>query len=457
MAEAGSFVGAARRLGRSPAGLTRAVAALEERLGTRLFTRTTRVVTLTDAGRRHLERWSADPARRRDPRVRCGCGARGCGCALVVTASVVRTPARRADRHRAPAGRHRGVDVRLELSDDVVPLVDRASNVGIRIAHLPDLSLKAVRRVGAPRALREPGLHAAHGEPTSPTSRTTRSWRSRRPAADDALDAGARLKRRTVLVAPRLTVNLAEPAIDGGRRRSRHHARAVVHGRPPGAPARCVRCSRRNEPPPIPVHVVHPAAAPAAPHEALPRPRGDTLRRRRFDARLTRVPPARAFRARYQASRRRRKAQLAAVRRSWWPCPSACGWRAPARPLVAGRNAADDLDGEVEIDAGERVVRVERDVVAPTSTTVTTVIRRRARLKRTCRPRARRCPGTAARTSPRCTSSGRAFCRALAGRATFDAHRLALVAAVERVLEARHDVAEAVQVGERLRRPTTSR
>ena len=54
VAEAGAFVAAARRLGRSPAGLTRAVAALEERLGTRLFTRTTRVVALTDAGRRYL-------------------------------------------------------------------------------------------------------------------------------------------------------------------------------------------------------------------------------------------------------------------------------------------------------------------------------------------------------------------------------------------------------------------
>jgi DNA-binding transcriptional LysR family regulator len=54
VAESGSFVGAARRLGRSPAALTRAVAALERGLGTRLFTRTTRTVALTDAGRRHL-------------------------------------------------------------------------------------------------------------------------------------------------------------------------------------------------------------------------------------------------------------------------------------------------------------------------------------------------------------------------------------------------------------------
>ena len=40
VAEAGSFVGAARRLGRSPAAMTRAVASLEDRLGIRLFNRT---------------------------------------------------------------------------------------------------------------------------------------------------------------------------------------------------------------------------------------------------------------------------------------------------------------------------------------------------------------------------------------------------------------------------------
>src|SRR3954452_9606013 len=55
-AEAGSFIGAARRLGRAPAAMTRAVAALEDRLGIRLFNRTTRAVALTDAGARYLDR-----------------------------------------------------------------------------------------------------------------------------------------------------------------------------------------------------------------------------------------------------------------------------------------------------------------------------------------------------------------------------------------------------------------
>src|SRR5258708_39305848 len=55
VADHGSFVAAARRLRRSPAAVTRAVAALEDRLATRLFNRTTRAVALTDAGSRYLD------------------------------------------------------------------------------------------------------------------------------------------------------------------------------------------------------------------------------------------------------------------------------------------------------------------------------------------------------------------------------------------------------------------
>src|SRR5512138_2149174 len=56
VAEARSFVQAARRLGRSPAAVTRAVAALEERIGARLLNRTTRSVAVTDFGAQALEK-----------------------------------------------------------------------------------------------------------------------------------------------------------------------------------------------------------------------------------------------------------------------------------------------------------------------------------------------------------------------------------------------------------------
>ena len=55
VAEQEGFAGGARRLGLSPPTVTRAIAALEQHLGTVLFTRTTRHVRLTDAGQRYLE------------------------------------------------------------------------------------------------------------------------------------------------------------------------------------------------------------------------------------------------------------------------------------------------------------------------------------------------------------------------------------------------------------------
>ena len=54
--EAGSFAGAARELGLSPAVVTRLVADLEEHLGARLINRTTRRLALTDTGELYLER-----------------------------------------------------------------------------------------------------------------------------------------------------------------------------------------------------------------------------------------------------------------------------------------------------------------------------------------------------------------------------------------------------------------
>src|SRR5262245_53881414 len=54
--EAQSLTAAARRLGVSPSVVSRQIAALESRLGARLFHRTTRQISLTDAGVRYLER-----------------------------------------------------------------------------------------------------------------------------------------------------------------------------------------------------------------------------------------------------------------------------------------------------------------------------------------------------------------------------------------------------------------
>ena len=56
IARQGSFRAAALNLGMSTTALSNAIAKLEQRLGIRLFNRTTRSVSLTDAGRTFVDR-----------------------------------------------------------------------------------------------------------------------------------------------------------------------------------------------------------------------------------------------------------------------------------------------------------------------------------------------------------------------------------------------------------------
>ena len=69
VADLGGSAPAARKLGLSPSGVTRLVAALEDRLGARLLQRTTRSVMLTDVGARYLERAAASLPMSRKPKV----------------------------------------------------------------------------------------------------------------------------------------------------------------------------------------------------------------------------------------------------------------------------------------------------------------------------------------------------------------------------------------------------
>ena len=64
VADEESFAAAARKLERTPAAVTRAVADLEKSLRKRLFNRTTRSVGLTEAGHLYLERARAQLAGR---------------------------------------------------------------------------------------------------------------------------------------------------------------------------------------------------------------------------------------------------------------------------------------------------------------------------------------------------------------------------------------------------------
>src|SRR5215470_3158137 len=169
VAEQGSFVAAARHLGRSPAAVTRAVAALEDRLATRLLNRTTRAVVLTDAGARYLDlcrRALAEfeelelsaASERLEPRGQ-----------LTVTAPEMFGRLHLLPIVHAFMAEYSAVKVTFLLLNRIVSFVDEGVDLGLRIAELPDSSLRAIQ-VGWTRRVvaASPGYLAARGEPKRP-------------------------------------------------------------------------------------------------------------------------------------------------------------------------------------------------------------------------------------------------------------------------------------------------
>ncbi len=150
VAELRGFASAARCLRLSPPAITRLVAALEEQLSIRLLQRTTRSVTLTDAGVRYLERArgilaDVDEAERTARAERTEPTGR-----LVVTA-----PSVFGRREVLPLVcdflmGHPTVTGELMLADRMVNLVEEGVDIAVRIGALRDSSLR-VRTVGATR------------------------------------------------------------------------------------------------------------------------------------------------------------------------------------------------------------------------------------------------------------------------------------------------------------------
>jgi DNA-binding transcriptional LysR family regulator len=257
VAERGSFSGAAKHLNRSAAAVTRAVAELEARLGVRLLNRTTRAVSVTEAGQRFLvgaRRVLADLAEIEQGAAGQGQAPRG---ELRVTAPIVF-----GRRHVLPLvtdflGQYPEVSVRLALLDRPVDLVEDGLDVAIRIGTLADTSAIAVR-VGEMRriAVASPGYLKRRGRPKSPADLAGHDFiafagidRVERWRFADGVEARIR---------PRLVVNTAEAAIDaavagfGITRVLSYQAADALSDR------RLVRLLREQEAGATPVHVVYP-------------------------------------------------------------------------------------------------------------------------------------------------------------------------------------------------------
>lgn len=261
VADLKGFAPAARKLGLSPPGVTRQIAALEQRLGARLLQRTTRSVALTDAGARYLERARrilADieeaEASVQDERTRPS-------GRLVVSA-----PVGFGRLHVSPLmseylKRYPGVSADLRLSDLMVNLVEEGVDLAVRIGHLADSSLVA-RHVGEMRRIvvAAPRYLKAHGEPRAPEAVTSHQIiQFGAPAAADwrFVRDGSEIR---VAIQPRLTTNSADAAIQyavqgGGLTRvlAYQAADAIKAGR-------LKIVLGKFEIPPLPINIVYPTS-----------------------------------------------------------------------------------------------------------------------------------------------------------------------------------------------------
>jgi DNA-binding transcriptional LysR family regulator len=259
----GSLAGAGRRLGRSPAAVSRAIAFLEYHVGAELLHRTTRSIKLSEVGERYasacrrilidLEEADMSAANERT-------APRG---TLTVTAPPISgeeilRPIIEAYLDAFPA-----VSVNLILLDRHANLVDEGIDIGLRVADLPDSSMVAIRVggdvkrviVASPRYLAdypriiEPADLAKHRIVT--TTHFGRDAWIFPPSAGSSIP-------RAIHFTPRLVVNSVRAALAtavggcGVTRLYTYHVAERVHDGSLNV------LLRDTEPPAMPVHLMTP-------------------------------------------------------------------------------------------------------------------------------------------------------------------------------------------------------
>jgi DNA-binding transcriptional LysR family regulator len=166
-AEAGSFALAAERMRLTRSAVGKSIARLEQRLGVRLFQRTTRSQSLTEDGQAYYERCVRALAE-----LDAGALALDSGKGEPIGRLRISVPVLFGRHCVAPVvlalGRsYPRLKIEVSFSDHVVDLVEEGYDLAVRIGSLPDSSTLVARRLGVQRMVicAAPAYLAAHGTP----------------------------------------------------------------------------------------------------------------------------------------------------------------------------------------------------------------------------------------------------------------------------------------------------
>ncbi|MEJ2061371.1 MAG: LysR family transcriptional regulator [Gammaproteobacteria bacterium] len=171
--EAGSFTAAARDLGLSTPVVSKRIGELEHELGTRLLHRTTRKLSLTEAGSvfyQHCARLVEEAKTAEEAVARLNEAPRGL---LRITAPVTFGSNQVAPAIPAFLARYPEVSLEMVLNDRLVDLAEEAFDLAIRLTATPQPNLVARRLISTSRVVcAAPDYWHRHGKPRTPAELT---------------------------------------------------------------------------------------------------------------------------------------------------------------------------------------------------------------------------------------------------------------------------------------------